>query len=329
MSAALDPHIAELVDQLNTMGLPSISTMTVEELRSRARPRGDETPPDWWGAIESTEQLSIPAGGSSLDARLYRPLADNAVAGAVILFIHGGGWVTGDLDGADGVARMLAAESGSAVVSTHYRLAPEDPFPAAIDDVAAALRWLRENASAHGFDPRLIAVSGDSAGGNLAAVLAQQDSAPSLAAQLLIYPAVSGRADGFRSFIENARAPMLDQPSYARFLAWYGGDPEDPRFAPLRSAEAAGSVPAVIGVAGFDPLRDEGIDYAERLRRSGGRVVLRRYDSLVHGFFAFAPVSAAAESASRQLCRDIGSLLRKQQEQLAPPADTRITRILT
>ncbi|WP_432508982.1 alpha/beta hydrolase [Kineococcus auxinigenes] len=305
----LDPQIAEVVRRFAAAGLPPLSALTPAQVRSGGSLTGADVAPDRWGPVAAVEDTTVPGAAGDLPARLYRPQpAQDGTAPPVVVFFHGGGWVTGDLDTHDGQARMLAAESGAVVVSVAYRLAPEHPFPAAPDDAVAATAWVRENAAGLGGDPERVAVAGDSAGGNLAAVAAQSPAGRGLAAQLLVYPAVAGGRE-FPSVRENADAPFLDAEAMRWFGGHYRGDPADVRFAPLDAPSLAGQPPAVVGVAGFDPLRDEGTAYAEALAAAGVRVVLRRYDDLVHGFLGAAPVSASADRASRQLCRDLGELL--------------------
>ncbi|WP_432483133.1 alpha/beta hydrolase [Kineococcus esterisolvens] len=303
----LDPQIARLVERYSAAGLPPLSALTPAQVRSGGSLTGADVDPAWWGPVSAVEDTTVPGAVGDLPARLYRPAGGDG-APPVVVFFHGGGWVTGDLDTHDGQARVLAAESGALVVSVAYRLAPEDPFPAAPDDAVSATAWVRENAAGLGGDPERVAVAGDSAGGNLAAVAAQSPAGEGLAAQLLVYPAVSGGRE-FPSVRQNADAPVLDVDALRWFDGHYRGDPADVRYAPLDAPSLAGQPPAVVGVAGFDPLRDEGIAYAERLRDEGVEVVLRRYDDLVHGFFGMGPVSASADRAARELCRDLGELL--------------------
>ncbi|MCI2238511.1 alpha/beta hydrolase [Paenibacillus sp. TRM 82003] len=303
----LDPQIAQAVQRIAAAGLPPLSALTPAQVRSGGSLTGAGVDPAWWGPVAAVEDTTVPGAAGELPARLYRPEGGDG-APPVVVFFHGGGWVTGDLDTHDGQARTLAAESGALVVSVAYRLAPEHPFPAAPDDAVSATGWVRENAAALGGDPDRVAVAGDSAGGNLAAVAAQSPAGEGLAAQLLVYPAVSGGRE-FPSVRENASAPVLDADALRWFGGHYRGDPTDVRFAPLDAPSLAGQPPAVVGVAGFDPLRDEGVAYAEALAADGVRVVLRRYDDLVHGFLGMGPVSVAADRAARQLCRDLGELL--------------------
>ena len=253
----------------------------------------------------STKDLSIDGPGGPLPLRVYRPPSEDPVLPAVI-FIHGGGWTVGDLDTYDGQARMHAMSAGAVVVCVDYRLAPEHPFPAAVDDVWAATTWVVEHADEIGADTGRLAVAGDSAGGNLAAVVAQsaRDAGIPLRFQLLWYPSTTFDTS-LPSFTENADAPILDLASCKGFSRWYVGDTDmsDPpvTLVPARG-ELSGLAPAYIAVAGHDPLRDDGARYAELLTAAGVPVELHHAESLVHGYLGYAGiVPAATEAAERGL----------------------------
>lgn len=248
-----------------------------------------------------------PAG--PIPVRVYWP-ADPAPSGGhpVTMFFHGGGFVVGDLDTHDATARQHAVGAASVVVSVGYRLAPEHPFPAAVDDVWAATRWAARHAGELGADANRLGVAGDSAGGTLAAVVAQlaRDAARSGAAvaeprfQLLWYPSVMWDTS-LPSFTENADAPVLDTASIAAFSTWYAGhlDLDDPpaTLAPGRAGDLTGLAPAYIAVAGHDPLRDDGARYAELLNRAGVPAELHEAATLVHGYLGYAGVVPAATAA--------------------------------
>jgi len=212
-----------------------------------------------------------------------------------IAFFHGGGFVIGDLETHDNLARALCRDAGSVVVSVDYRLAPEHPFPAAVEDCVAATRDLLGRLDELGADGRL-AVAGDSAGGNLAAVVTQH--VPGLAAQLLMYPTADGAGE-FVSREENGTGYFLDLPTMHWFIGNYApqGDLTDPRLSPLRADSLAGLPPAVVVTAEFDPLRDEGEAYAAALEQAGVVVELRRYDGMIHGFMDMGAFSPAARTA--------------------------------
>jgi len=222
------------------------------------------------------------------------------------MFFHGGGFALGDLDTHDVAAREHAVGANSVVVSVDYRLAPEHPYPAAIEDAWAATRWVADNAGALDADASRLAVAGDSAGGNLAAVVAQlaRDSGgPDLAFQLLWYPSTMWDTS-LPSFTENANAPVLDNAAMEAFTRWYAGhvDLTDPpaTLAPGRAADLSGLPPAYVAVAGHDPLRDDGVRYAELLAEAGVDVELHNATTLVHGYLGYAGVVPAATEATER-----------------------------
>jgi acetyl esterase len=268
--------------------------------------------------LAKIEDSSLPGPAGDVPIRIYTPSlpptpgtppgGDGPLP--VVVFFHGGGFTIGSLTSHDPVAHKLAAESGAIVVAVDYRLAPEHKFPAAVEDCFAALQWVAGHAAELGGDPARIAVAGDSAGGNLAAAVAQasRTGGPRLAAQLLIYPATD-RAGNYGAAAENANYPSRQQNADGYFLTgdamrFFAGhylprlkDSEDPRASPLRNADLAGLPRAVITTAEFDPLRDEGEAYAERLREADVPVELTRYDGMIHGFFALGMVTPVAGEA--------------------------------
>lgn len=224
----------------------------------------------------------------------------------VTMYFHGGGFAVGDLDTHDGTAREHAAQAQTLVVSVDYRLAPEHPYPAAVDDVWAATRWVADNADRFGADASRLAVAGDSAGGTLAAVVAQQsrdNDGPPLAFQLLWYPSTMWDTS-LPSFAENAQAPVLDNDAIAAFSRWYAGhvDLSSPPagLAPGRADDLSGLPPAYVAVAGHDPLRDDGARYAELLADAGVTVELHNAETLVHGYLGYSGVVPAATEATRR-----------------------------
>jgi acetyl esterase len=253
----------------------------------------------------------VPVG--DLPGRLYVPSKASA-HGPLLLFFHGGGWVYGDLDSHDPTCRFLAERSGVRVLSVGYRLAPEHPFPAAYDDAMTAYRWVISHAADLGGDPMRLAVGGDSAGGNLAAVvalLAAREGLP-LAFQLLVYPGTdaSTRTESKRLF---GRDLYLTEEFMDQVMAWYvpeRTDRADPRVSPLLDEIPSGLAPAYVATAGFDPLRDEGEAYARKLADAGAQVELRRFADQIHGFLSVVGVGRTARAASAEvaaaLARGVG-----------------------
>jgi acetyl esterase len=251
------------------------------------------------------ENRTIDGPAGPIAARIYWPPADSGqlTTPPVLLYFHGGGFVVGDLDTHDGTARQHAVGAGAVVVSVDYRLAPEHPYPAAIDDAWAATRWVAQNAGELGADGTRLAVAGDSAGGTIAAVIAQRardDSGPPIAFQLLWYPSTMWDPS-LPSFAENASALVLDRRAIAAFSRWYAGevDLSDPPagMAPGRAKNLGGLPPAYIAVAGHDPLRDDGVRYGELLAAAGVPVEVHNAETLVHGYVGYAGVVPAATDA--------------------------------
>jgi acetyl esterase len=243
-----------------------------------------------------------PAG--PIPIRVYWPQANSEVTPPVVVFFHGGGWVVGDLDSYDGTARLHTVGANAIVVSVEYRLAPEHPFPAAVDDAWAVTQWVAAHATELGADPARLAVAGDSAGGNLAAVVAQlarDTGGPPVTFQLLWYPATTWDTS-LPSFTENANAPILDLDSVKTHSRLYLGDLDTtalpPTLAPARATDLTGLPPAYIAVAGHDPLRDDGARYAELLAAAGVPVELHNAQTLIHGYLGYAGVVPAATEAA-------------------------------
>jgi acetyl esterase len=306
----LDPEIAALLSFLAGSGAPPMSEGTAEQARQGFRTLTvDLRDPAAVPVVASVVDTTVPGGDGERPARVYR-----AQAGPLptVLLLHGGGWVIGDLDTHDVMARSIATLCDCVVVSVAYRLAPEHPFPAAVDDALSAARWVAGHLGELGGSDRF-GVAGDSAGGNLAAVVAQtlRDEGTPLAAQLLVYPATD-LVDELPSRIENAEGYFLDQATMLWFAAQYLGprppDLADPRLSPLRG-RLDGLAPAVVAVAQFDPLRDEGTAYAEALRSAGVPVELASFAGLIHGFVDMGRHSKAAQAAVEETCRLFRGLL--------------------
>jgi acetyl esterase len=297
----LDPQLQAMRDQRERDNVPPLYAMSLADARAAdlasIRQGGGEPEP-----VYEVADLTIPGPGGELPVRLYRPARERPRP--ALLYFFGGGWVLGSIDTADGVSRSLANSSGALVVVPGYRLAPEHPFPAAIDDCYATLRWVAEHADEIGADPARLAVGGDSAGGNLAAAVALRARAdgPALAGQLLVYPNTDQLADD-----DSMRAgddPFLfNRHSVAWYRQHYLASPADaasPLASPLRAESLAGLPSALVITAEYDPLRDQGEAYARRLAAEGVQVELRRYPGMAHGFFTMAGTVDASRAALAQ-----------------------------
>jgi acetyl esterase len=261
----------------------------------------------------------VPGAETDLPARLYTPFAAGAPTGPGLVFFHGGGFVTGDLDSHHAMCRRLAAASGVRVLSVAYRLAPQHKHPAAADDALAAMRWALQHGTGLGLDPERLALGGDSAGGTLTAVTAQALRAsptPRPLAQLLIYPCtqlVEMRTDriGWRSGPELAQQVAQAAQDYFKDQYLAARDHAfDPRVSPLLADDLSGLPPALVITAGRDPLRDEGQAYAQKMAAFGVPVTLRDYPNELHGFFSLTAVSASARDAIEETGRWLAAALR-------------------
>ncbi len=298
----LDPEAADLLHRLRQMGMRSYPEMGV--LRARATVESSR-----WMQGERPEGVTardvlVSGAAGRIPARVYHPEPGTRLP--LVVWFHGGGWVTGSVAVADWPCRAIASAAQVVVVSVEYRLAPETPFPGPVEDAAAATAWLCGHADQLGADATRMVVAGDSAGGNLAAavaVLARDGGGPPIAGQVLVYPALSPPdPEAHPSYRENAEGYMLTAADMAWFWAHYldaGAGVVPAAAAPLRIADATGLPRASIVVAGFDPLRDEGIAYAELLRAAGIEARLREWPGLIHGFLWMAgELPQAAELVS-------------------------------
>ena len=281
----LDPQAQVALDAAAAIGLPPNHTVSAQEARAnsklRPRPGGPE--------VAKVEDRNIPGPGGEIPVRIYTPAGSGPFP--ILVWFHGGGWVLGDLEQADGVSRHLTVGAGCVVVSVDYRLAPETKFPGPADDCYAATEWASENAASINGDPSSIAVGGDSAGGNLATaicLMARDQNGPALAFQLLVYP-VTMRDFETVSYEENASGYSLTRDSMKWFWNHYlasDADASNPYAAPMQAKSLKGLPPALVITAQYDPLRDEGEDYAHRLQDEGVSTKCTRYDGMMHGFFA-------------------------------------------
>ena len=250
--------------------------------------------------VASVVDRTVPVDGGEIGVRIYTPEGTGPFP--CLVYFHGGGWVAGDLNTMDRPCRTFANGAGCVVVSVDYRCAPEHKFPTAADDSYAAAKWVADNAAELGIDPSRIALGGDSAGGNLTAVVSQMardKGGPDIAFQLIIYPVIDFSFDT-PSYHEVGEGYGLTTPMMEWFWEQYLSDPAhgaNPYASPIRASSLAGLPPAAVFVAGYDPLRDEGIAYGEALRAAGGTVDVRRLDTMVHGYLQMGAVSAGARRA--------------------------------
>lgn len=308
----LHPQARALLDLIEQRAAPAVHEQTPTEARESYRARRFFTQPDG-AAVAEVRELTAPGPRGDIPLRLYRPAQSH---GAVLVYFHGGGWVIGDLDTHDALCRDLAEQSGCVVVSVDYRMGPEHRFPAAPEDCLAATRWVRDQAQALGVDASRLAVGGDSAGGNLAAVVSQmaRDAGDlPIAFQLLIYPATVQRRYTHSNAV-NGQGLLLTVDSMRYFHDHYIEDAQhdfDWRAAPLLRENLSGLPPALVLVAGYDPLCDEGTEYAQRLTQAGNAATLINFSRQIHGFITMGKVIEEANEAvslcAATLRRKIGS----------------------
>lgn len=297
----LHPQARALLDLIDQRAAPAVHEQTPLEARESYRARRFFTQPDAQ-PVAHVRELTADGPHGPIAMRLYRPTPETSGALPVLVYFHGGGWVIGDLDTHDALCRALANGSGCAVVSVDYRMGPEHRFPAAVDDCLAATYWVRRNAAALNVNPDKLAVGGDSAGGNLAAVIAlaaRNAGDLPVAYQLLIYPATVQRRVT-RSGAVNGQGLLLTVDSMRYFHDHYIDDDRhdhDWRAAPLLCDDLGRLPPALVLTAGFDPLRDEGIEYAHRLTQAGNRATLVSFERQIHGFITMGKVIDEAEEA--------------------------------
>jgi acetyl esterase len=302
---ALHPQAQLVCDLVNAMGDNPPNDERLHEIREQfgMLVAGGAGEPEPVFAVSDADAGGVPV-------RIYRPSPD--VGLPVVVYFHGGGWTIGSVEQFDPITRQLANAIGAVVVSVDYRLAPEHPFPAPLDDCRNALEWVAAHAPSFGGDASRLAVMGDSAGGNLAAVcalLARDAGAPKLAMQVLVYPVTDCVLDT-PSYQENGKGYLLTYDDMEWFFACYTAgraDATDWRISPLRAPDLAGSAPAVVITAEYDPLRDEGDAYARRLAEAGVPVTHLPYDGMIHAFFGLS----GAFDASRDAIARVGAELRR------------------
>lgn len=304
----LDADVAALLHALAETDAPALSDGSIDEARrnydAAPRPDGDE--------LARVEDTTVPGPAGDIAVRLYASTKRPDLP--VVMFLHGGGWVLGNVDGHDHLARRLAARTGALVASVEYRLAPEHPFPSPHDDCWAATAWAAEHAADWGGNPSRLAVCGDSAGANLAAgvALRARDEGVQLAHQVLIYPCIDDRQSAYPSMVDNAEGYFLT----AADMAWFWdrfvptAHRDDGRAVPARAGDLTGLAPALVITAEFDPLRDEGEEYARRLAAAGVPTTVTRYPGVVHGFVTRWHLIGRAEHAHDEIAAALQATLR-------------------
>ncbi len=320
-AAELDPELAAVVDELETLGLPDWHTLSVDAARELEDEvfSGDPEPP-----VATVRDLAFDGPHGPVPVRVYRPAAtvggptvdgaatdaddaddtdaDDTEGARTLVHFHGGGWALGTLDSVDGICRELATRAAAVVISVDYRLAPEHPFPVAVDEAAAAVDWAVDVAASFGGDPDRIGVSGTSAGATLALATAlrfREFDGPPLAGQFLLYP-IAGHEFDTDSYHENAAGPLLTREDMRWFYDQYLRSPVDatnPFAVPLRAGDLGNLPPATVVTAGFDPLRDDGLALVDRFESEGTPVDGRHYPAMAHGFCSLSDRVGTAEAA--------------------------------
>lgn len=306
----LDPQVKALLDGLAALDAAPLYEMTPGEARAMYAEMKDplDVP------IGKIEDRSIPGPIGDIPVRLYTPVAGGGSALPVLVYFHGGGWVIGDLETHDALCRTLANESGCKVMAVDYRLGPEDKCPAAVEDAYAAVEWVERNGASVGIDVNSIGVGGDSAGGNLAAIvcqLAQARKGPAIRHQLLLYPVTDTNTDtgSYQSFGEGF---FLEKATMEWFFDQYAGtefDRNSPLLAPLKAASLKELPSAYVVTAGHDVLRDEGAAYATALKAAGVETVYVDYPSMIHGFFNLQAMVDASRPAVVEAAKAVGAAL--------------------
>lgn len=300
----LDPKAQLVGEFVNSIRVPG-HIPSVEEARGQLKKMAElmDSPAP---ALARMENKFIPGPAGEMPARLYSPVAHGEADLPVLMFMHGGGFVQGDLDTHDAPCAKLARDAHCLVIALDYRLAPEHKFPAAVDDCIAAYKWLSDNVADWGGDAARIALAGDSAGGNLSAVICQQikgGNVPMPAAQVLIYPATDFNADT-PSHEELADGFIIPRDRMLWYTEQYlngDGDKDDPRASPLLAKDFSGLAPAMVITGGFDPLRDEGRAYADKLSAAGVPIVYREWPGQIHAFISLTKMIPQGDACLREI----------------------------
>ena len=310
LSEKLDPTVRQLLEIIQAQGRPPIESLSPDDTRATIaeamKPVAGSPEP-----VASIENLRIPGPGGDIPVRVYTPEGSAPRPGLV--YFHGGGWVICDLDMYEVPCTAICRRSGATVVSVDYRLAPEHKFPAAVDDCYAATEWVAANAGRLGIDPKRLCVGGDSAGGNLAAVVAlksRDENGPAIALQAMVYPVTDISSFDTASYHEFSDGYQLTKAGMEWFVNHYIARPEDvrnPHASPLLARDLRGLPPALVITAECDPLRDEGEAYAKRLQDAGVTVAAKRYAGMIHPFFSLAGVLPQAAEAYQQVADAVRS----------------------
>lgn len=300
----LDLQVQTIIRLSEVLGLPDTSELDVATAR-RSMTWSTRLVATHARRLDCVEDHWIAGPAGVLPLRVYTPRVDGAPP--LFVYLHGGGWVLGDLESHDRVCRALAAQSGCVVVAVEYRLGPEHRFPAALDDCLSAFRWAHTNAGRLGADASRVALGGDSAGGNMSAVICQltrgQPARPDL--QVLLYPATDFSKEA-PAYVDYGRGFLLTRETIHWFLQHYLSNPaqvSDPRISPLLTEDLSDLPPAIVATAGYDVLRDDGRAYAMRLRDAGVEVEHRCFTGMIHGFFSMSGAVRSAERAFSEVCR--------------------------
>jgi acetyl esterase len=312
---ALDINVRALLDQMKAAALPKLWELAPPAARAAMRSRLLGGKP---ALIGKSEDRKIPGPAGEIAVRIYTPVDTKADVLPGLVFFHGGGFVIGDLETHDDLCRCLANGSGCRVVSVDYRLAPECPFPAAVNDCVSATKYVANHAVDFGINSAQLAVGGDSAGGNLAAVVCQlaKTEGPKIQFQLLIYPVTQLGQPDMPSMKENEKGYFLERESMAWFTRMYCPDAAhhgDARMSPLLAKDLSGLPPAYVATAGFDPLRDEGKAYADKLDAAGVPVTYVNYPGMIHGFFSLRGVIPKAREAVAAAAAALNAALTEDQ----------------